>query len=242
MGKRRQPRRRFLLLTGIVVALAAAVALSTAHQARATYRGHNGLIAFNAITSSGLNQIFTVRPDGHGLRQITSLDGDSFNPDWSPDGKRIVFEFDTQDGGWVEIMKADGTGVTNLTPAVTCCSGQPSFTPDGKRIVFERFDPDTGDDAIWSMRTDGSDVKRVIDPWPNGAGFATDPNVSPDGKTLSFVGWDGSLVGPAPNFEPAQGLFTSRLDGSNLKQVMPFSSDQAVKQDWSPDGRHLLMA
>ncbi len=50
---------------------------------------------------------------------------------------------------------------------------------------FGRFDPDSIDDAIWSMKIDGSELQRV-DPWPNGAGFATDPNVSPDGKTLSF--------------------------------------------------------
>lgn len=223
--------------------VAGLILLGLVAQASATYSGGNGLIAFNAVTDDQ-NQIYTVRPNGNDLRQITHLDGDSLFADWSPDGSQIVFEFDSADGsaGSVELMNADGSGLTNLTPTPACCSGQPSFTPDGKRIVFERFDlNNTLDDAIWSMKVDGSDPIRVIDPWPNGAGFATDPNVSPDGKTLSFVGWDGSLVGPPPNFEPAQGLFTSGIDGSNLRQLLPFSSDQAIKQDWAPDGKHLLI-
>jgi Tol biopolymer transport system component len=231
------PKYRRLALFAL---LATFVALVLVPQASATYPGHNGLIAFNAVTA-GQNQIFTVRPNGHDLRQITHVDGDAFFADWSPDGRQIVFELDTADHGTVALMNADGSDLTDLSPSPVCCSGQPSFTPDGKRIVFERFDPNTFDDAIWSMKSDGSDQKRVIDPWPNGAGFATDPNVSPDGNTLSFVGFDGSLIGPPPNFEPAQGLFTSGLDGSNLKQLLPFSSDQAIKQDWAPDGGHLLI-
>jgi Tol biopolymer transport system component len=59
--------------------------------------------------------------------------------------------------------------------------GQPSFTPDGRRIVFERFDVETFDDGIWSMNVDGSDQRHLVSPWPLGTGFATDPNVSPDG-------------------------------------------------------------
>jgi Tol biopolymer transport system component len=31
-----------------------------------------------------------------------------------------------------------------------------------------------------------------------------------------------------------------RIDGTNLLQVVPFSFDVAVKQDWAPDGRRLV--
>ena len=137
-------------------------------------------------------------------------------------------------------MNGDGGNLVDLLqPNPNICEGEPSFTPNGKRIVFERFDIDTGDDAIWSMKVNGSDRKRIIGPWPNG--FATDPNVSPDGQTLSFVGWDGSLVGPAPGFELAKALFTVNISGSSLSQLTPFTSDIAIKQDWAPDGRHIVL-
>jgi Tol biopolymer transport system component len=222
-----------------IACLGAFLGIVLVPSASATYPGHNGLIAFNAVTGDH-NQLFTVRSNGHALRQITHVDGDALFADWSPDGRRIAFEFDPADGSGasVEIMNADGSGIVNLTPEPACCQGQPSFTPDGKRIVFERVNIDTGDDAIWSMRTDGTDQRRIIGPFAPGIGFATEPNVSPDGRILSFVGFDGSIIGPAG--EPAQGLFTSTVTGAGLKQLMPFDSDQSVKTDWSPDGKLLL--
>jgi Tol biopolymer transport system component len=231
--------RRIMKLSPIVsvLALLCLVPLSTV---RATYPGTNGRIAFGADTGAG-SQIYTVRPNGNDLRQITHVNGEAKVPDWSPDGRRIVFEHDQDTADVcanVAIMNADGSDLVDLLqPSPNFCEGDPSFTPDGSRIVFERFAIDTGDDAVWSMKVDGTDRRRVVGPFPSG--FATDPNVSPNGQTLSFVGWDGALVGPSG--EPAKALFTSRSDGSNLFQLTPFTFDLAVKQDWAPDGQHLVV-
>lgn len=162
---------------------------------------------------------------GHDLRQITYVDGDAVRPDWSPDGMRIAFELDTPDSASVAIMNADGSDTVVLPPAAGGGEGDPSFTPDGNRIVFERFVPDTNDDAIWSMNVDGSDRRRLA----SGPAGATDPNVSPDGRALSFVSSNGVDSGA---------LLTSRIDGQQL-QLTPFSFDVGIKQDWAPDGRHL---
>ena len=59
--------------------------------ALATYPAPTGTIAFSADAGSGA-QIWTIRPNGHDLRQITAFDGDAVAPDWSPDGRRIVLE------------------------------------------------------------------------------------------------------------------------------------------------------
>ena len=71
-------------------------ALVVAAQAAATYPGRNGLIAFDAQTGDHI-QLYTVRPDGRDLRQITHMDGDSQAADWSRDGRHILFEFDSND-------------------------------------------------------------------------------------------------------------------------------------------------
>ena len=217
------PNARALTLAPLA---AAAMLLAVAPSALATFPGRNGSIAFYSDTDAGA-QIFTVRPNGHDLRQITHIDGDAVRPDWSPDGRRIAFELDTADSFNVAIMNADGSDIVVLPPAPGGFEGDPSFTPDGTRIVFERFIPETNDDAIWSMNVDGTDRQRL----ESGPAGATDPNVSPDGRALSFVSFNGLDFG--------QALATSRIDGSQQLQLTPFSFDVGIKQDWAPDGRHL---
>ncbi len=83
---------------------------------RATYPGVNGRIAFQADSGSG-NQIYTVRPNGHDLRQVTHVNGEAKAPDWSPDGRHIVFEHDQDTADIcadVAIMNADGSEIVDL--------------------------------------------------------------------------------------------------------------------------------
>ena len=213
-------------------ALVSALALLSvfAPRALATDPGHNGLITFGADTGSG-SQLYTVRPNGHELRRITDLAGDAVHPDWSPDGRMIVFELDHPDGQpfcSIELMNADGSAVADLTGARNGCEAQPSFTPDGRSIVFERYDDVTNVDAIWSMDLAGGNRRQIT----TGSGGATDPNVSPDGETLSFVDFNGADLG--------QALATTRLDGTGLFDLTPFTFDVAVKHDWAPNGRRLV--
>ena len=192
--------------------------------ANATYPGRNGLIAFQAQTDAGI-QIFTVRSNGQGLQQITHVTGDAGDPDWSPDGRQIVFDHAApSECANVAIMNADGTGLVEFPDDPTVCEDDPSFTPDGSRIVFHRVDTTTGDEAIWSMDRNGNDRQRI-------GVCCADPNVSPDGEKLSFLGSNGNPDGSA--------LFTSNTDGSNVFQVTPYSFNVAAKQDWAPDGQHL---
>ena len=202
--------------------------LATVSPAFATFPGRNGLIAFHADTDNG-TQIFTVRPNGQDLRQITFVSDDAVTPDWSPDGRQIVFEVDRADpsscGAGIAIMNADGSNLVELTSNHTVCDFDPSFTPDGSRIVFDRFDPTTGEETIWSMDRNGNDRQPI-------GNCCVDPNVSPNGKKLSFL--------RSTDVEGESALFTSAIDGSNLFQVTPFSFNVAIKQDWAPDGRHLV--
>jgi Tol biopolymer transport system component len=208
-----------LMLVGIVLMLG----VSSAH---ATFPGRNGRIAFQAQTDAGI-QIFTVRPNGQGLQQITHLTGDAVAPDWSPDGRQIVFEHDAPGAcANVALMNADGSGLVEF-PDPRVCQGDASFTPDGARIIFDRFDPATNEEGFWSMDLSGNDRKKL-------GVCCIDPNASPTGEKLSFL---------TPNGEPAGvALFTSNIDGSSVFQVTPFNFDVAIKQDWAPHGEHIVFS
>lgn len=109
--------------------------------------------------------IYTVNADGSGLRRVTPFSlnaGDG--PDWSPDGKRILFrspENDTFLGSQLYTIRPDGSGlkqVTHVPDGTTLYSA--SFSPDGKRITVA-MQGLGGPADIYTMKTDGSAVTPV---------------------------------------------------------------------------------
>ncbi|HYZ61105.1 MAG TPA: hypothetical protein VE650_01525 [Acetobacteraceae bacterium] len=74
-------------------------------------------------------QLFTVKPNGHRLRQLTHLPGNSETPAWSPDGEKIVFARNHAVGreGDIYTMNADGTNVRRLTHEPELDAHQPDW-------------------------------------------------------------------------------------------------------------------
>ncbi|MBX7143258.1 MAG: Tol-Pal system beta propeller repeat protein TolB, partial [Oligoflexia bacterium] len=71
-------------------------------------------IAFVCRADGGFN-IFTVNPDGSEAQQLTST-GSNEDPDWSPDGRYIVFSSTFGRGVFnLALMRADGSNVRRLT-------------------------------------------------------------------------------------------------------------------------------
>ena len=201
--------------------------LGSGGSAQATFPAANGLIAFAADAGQG-SEIYSIRSDGSGLRRLTHLAGDAVHPDWSPSGRRIAFALERKDGSsHVMVMRADGKNLRDLTRSGF--ETQPAFTPDGRHLVFEC---NCGPQGVFMMQDDGLDRHRLTTHgFPRGAD--SDPNVSPDARTVTFVRHqvDGQL----------QGLFAVDLSGAHLRQLVPYEREVAVKHDWAPDGRHILI-
>jgi TolB protein len=83
--------------------------------------------------------IWTIKPDGSGLTQLTA-DRGGLEPRWSPDGKRIAYTFQDYENlgneSRVMVMNADGTGRHFLTTGAY--DARPAWSPDGLWIVFDR--------------------------------------------------------------------------------------------------------
>jgi Tol biopolymer transport system component len=74
-----------------------------------------------------------MSPDGFGQTRLSDTVANSFNPDWSSDGKKIVFSGDAE----VYWMDSDGedTSEKNLTNHAAT-DIEPAFFPDYHKIAF----------------------------------------------------------------------------------------------------------
>jgi TolB protein len=237
--------RRFML---VVVALGIVGAAAVAVPAGATVKGHNGKIAFRRFLNDDHSRgdIFTVRPNGTGIRRVTHTPGGvATEPDWSPNGRWIVYMIapdGDQDKARLAKIHPNGTGMTQLsqTCTTTCSSdGFPAWSPSGRWIAFQRELGPVGMDAnlvaIDVMRADGSHVRRITQ---RGASithpsrfFDNAPSWAPHRAGLAFERQD--------NKTDLHAVFTIRLSGNGLHRVTPWYLD-ASQPDYSPSGRWIL--
>src|SRR5574341_2554850 len=106
--------------------------------------------------------IYTMNADGTNLQQLTTKPGDEFDPEWSPDGLRIVYR-DSRRGhnrdDEIYAMNADGSEPINLTNNPANEWG-PSWSPDGAQILFNS-DREGGLQHLYVMNADGTGVRRI---------------------------------------------------------------------------------
>jgi Tol biopolymer transport system component len=87
--------------------------------------------------------------------------GDDSMPDFTPDGRRIVFTSNRDRQGEIYVMSANGSGQRRLTRRPGD-DWAPDVSPDGAKIAFTQL-PGT----IWTMNADGSGLRRLtagVDP------------------------------------------------------------------------------
>ena len=118
----------------------------------------------------GYRQIFVVSADGGTPRQITQGNWESGEPNWTPDGKSIVFQsLRTEDAeyAWREsnIYVADVNTAT--IKQLTSRKGpdqNPAVSPDGRLIAYTGYDSTDAtwvDSRLYVMNIDGSN-QRVL--------------------------------------------------------------------------------
>jgi TolB protein len=108
--------------------------------------------------------LFVARADGSGQRQLTpwSLGGGD-SPDWSPNGKLILFRSheDEPRQSQIYVVRPDGNGLRALThfkQGTTVLSY--SFSPDGRWITFAKTGKN-GQPDVFVMRADGTGMRPV---------------------------------------------------------------------------------
>lgn len=177
--------------------------------------------------------LFSVRPDGSGLRQLTSGTELDSAPIVSPDGRQVLFERRASAGGSADLytVRALGGGVGSLTSGPGD-DHDADYSPDGRKIVFVRGSgggPNTAED-LYSIPGSGG---------PGGGRLTRTAGVD-EFEPRYFAGGivfsrGESTEGPAAYAD----VYTMRRNGTRVKpQVAGVGS--AYVEDVSPDGRTLL--
>jgi Tol biopolymer transport system component/DNA-binding winged helix-turn-helix (wHTH) protein len=115
---------------------------------------------------------------GGAVKLIASTRGE-FEPQYSPDGSKIVFASDRSGPTEIWICDGDGSNPMQLT-SLESKSGSPRWFPDGRRIVFDS--DKEGAYQIYVMEI----ATRVPRRLTNGQADNGEPSVSNDGKWIYF--------------------------------------------------------
>jgi Tol biopolymer transport system component len=175
-------------------------------------------------------RLWTMEADGSGSREFTHGKDFGVTPAWSPDGSKIAFfkwagfSSDGTETYDIATLDADGSGLT------TVCRGS-----EGGLLVWAANDRfyynDTGKFDVYSVKTDGSDLRRVTR-LGHVAGFA----LSPDGKQLAIF-----------ELYPRNCISVLSASGGDrpkaiVKPVPESISGKMVSLAWSPDGKAIAFS
>jgi len=171
--------------------------------------------------------LHTIHADGSGMVRLT--DFRSNNPDWSPDGSKLVFQSDhqnePQDTPDLYTIDAGGENLVEILDEPGTIDYQPRWSPDGSSILF--LSNRTGNMELFTMDPDGSNIFQVTD----GANPVTGAAWSPDSQRIVFV--YGSST--------ASELYLINRDG-DTESVVRLTSDNFndTGPSWSPDGERIV--
>ena len=197
----------------------------------------DGRLVYSRI-DGGDWDIFLQRAGASPVNLTADSPADDWQAEFSPDGKRLAFRSERDDGG-IFIMDAGGGSLERLTRS----GFNPTWSPDGTQVLYSTAqviaDPTTRPvvGVLSMIRVATGERRTVYDD-----SDAVQPRFSPSGKRIAFWGF--------PNQGGQRDIWTIAAPAADQTGAGLPPKPVAVTQDaatdwnpvWSPDGTYLYFA
>jgi Tol biopolymer transport system component len=181
---------------------------------------------FLAYSSQGERQedIFIIKRDGSGQRQLTNDRFNDRSPRWSPDGSRLTFYSDRSGRYEVWLINVDGSGLQQLSFTSGASVFHPFWSPDGSRIAFKQ-------------RDESPYFFEVSKPWREQTAQQFGPLPAPQ-ENFWPQAWspDGRRIAGSCTYLGQHSLFLYSLETHSYEQIGPSGHHPF----WFSDSRRLL--
>ena len=133
------------------------------------------------------------------------------------------------------VVPASGGTPRQLSSGDFNHGGSLSWTPDGKQLLFSAnrnpdWEYDFRNSEVYALTVATGDIKALT----STAGPDRSPVVSPDGKTVAYLGYQDKVQ----TYQVTR-LRLMNVDGTNKREVLT-NLDRSVKDiQWSADGKHI---
>jgi serine/threonine protein kinase/Tol biopolymer transport system component len=200
--------------------------------------GGLGELAF-VSTRTGVPQVYIMGSDGGNVRQVTKEQDGACQPDWSPDGKKIVYispcrqKADLYNDSSLYIMEVETSERTALPPSLGG-DFEPAWCPDGKRIAFTS--QRDGYPEIYMILLDNDQIVRLTRAQSiSGAIYARMPAWNPYGSQIAYV---LKRTGLSQIWVTTDG--DANMDKPNDRLVASPNND--TLPTWTPDGKFVVFS
>lgn len=181
-------------------------------------------IAFVRTGADGHFDLVVVDSDGENVRTITSSPNMIYSPNWSPDGRRLVYTVTQPDGEYHVVEHELATGETRIVLRGPGLRMTPAYSPNGEALALAIENGREVDLFTYNLR-DGCCLRRLL----GGPRADISPTYSPDGRRLAFM--SDRLGQPH--------IYVVSVDGGGQPELLsPYVYGEPgyyTSPDWSPE-------
>ncbi len=195
------------------------------------------------VIYSMAGSLWRQRIDSTEAHQLTDGPGYDYQPDWSPDGSRVVYV--SAAGAGMELWMLDlGSGAARQLSHDDAVAVEPRWSPDGSRILyvstayhrhFHIYTAELSGGALAnSQRLTGENRSSLPRYYYSAFDHEINPAWSRDGRELIFVSNRGRIHGTG-------GIWRMAAEaGAAARELRYEETNWEARPDFSPDGKRIV--